>query len=859
MFERLKNRLNFVIHGSTLREIRNREIESVEIPKSVKIIGHSVFLGCEYLTSVEIPDTVTEIAGSAFMNCKSLRNIVIPDSVKKIDKYAFAASGLRYIDLPRSITEIHDGIFYNCYNLSSVTIPDAITRIGSKAFSGCESLTDVVVPTSVTEIGDTAFSGCRSLKSIVIPNSVSIIKYNTFYGCANLRDIAIPDSVTEIEYSAFSACKSLTNVVIPDSVKKIGDYAFSECESLKSIVLPNSIDKIDTGTFYNCQSLTSIVIPSSVTKIRYKAFNNCSSLTSIVIPDSVTEIEDQAFAGCTSLENLVIPETVKRIGDKALDECYALDITFNIVDDCYYNSSLPILGEPFTAVLTKTDDKFTLRFTKDKVTNLDKNQKIITNPYLINYYMHFFDDKKTFDMLNTVDKDYARYLYTKDFEMHCDGLPVDYNGILFKNIKSINNFVKAIKSTDPGAFDTTRLDNKFALFKLCENLGVLNDFTTTVVSTSKSGKTKTQQIDYAQKAREFLKDRIADASLPLRYFNRTFDSMKPYGFKQEFADFFLNKNNFEELMEEERHEDGFIARCYNEFELVQSTHTSQRGSQRQLAPTVEYFKQYFTKNKFSGVTPETLKIATTVSQYFTKQKDFDKAVEIDEERKKKRIPDNILGDEIIQEETVFEKVDSLLKETKNIAIDATSTLVDLASRKFTYEFLRKSDPTNFVLGKLCSCCSHLEGAGNGIMHASIVHPNVQNIVIRDKSGNIVAKSTLYVNRKEGYGVCNNVEVNIHVEDEDKQLIYQKYKKAIETFANRYNKKYPNKPLKIITVGMHLNDLRNQIESEDTKSKKLYHALDYGKYGYDDSHYSGDSGELQYVVWQNTDLSDGQTL
>lgn len=59
--------------------------------------------------------------------------------------------------------------------------------------------------------------------------------------------------------------------------------------------------------------------------------------------------------------------------------------------------------------------------------------------------------------------------------------------------------------------------------------------------------------------------------------------------------------------------------------------------------------------------------------------------------------------------------------------------------------------------------------------------------------------------------------------------------------------------------MHLNDLRNQIESEDTKSKKLYHALDYGKYGYDDSHYSGDSGELQYVVWQNTDLSDGQTL
>ena len=214
-----------------------------------------------------------------------------------------------------------------------------------------------------------------------------------------------------------------------------------------------------------------------------------------------------------------------------------------------------------------------------------------------------------------------------------------------------------------------------------------------------------------------------------------------------------------------------------------------------------------------------------------------------------------LFDNISSEKFLLE----LLKETKNIAIDATSTLVDLANRRFTYEFLSKSDPINFVLGKLCSCCAHLEGAGNGIMRASIVHPDVQNIVIRDKNGVIVAKSTLYVNRAEGYGVCNNVEVNNNVSDEDAELIYKKFKKAVETFAEKYNVKYPDKPLKIITVGMNLNDLSSQITKNDKQSNELYQALNYGTYAYSGSGYNGDSKNSQYVVWENTDLTDGQTL
>ena len=119
----------------------------------------------------------------------------------------------------------------------------------------------------------------------------------------------------------------------------------------------------------------------------------------------------------------------------------------------------------------------------------------------------------------------------------------------------------------------------------------------------------------------------------------------------------------------------------------------------------------------------------------------------------------------------------------------------------------------------------------------------------------MAKSTLYINRQEGYGVCNNVEVNNNVSADDKILIYLKYKKAVETFAQEYNHRYPELPLKIITVGMHLNDLSEEIQNNHKKSTILYKALDYGKYAFNGRSYNGDSSISQYTIWQDSNSND----
>lgn len=96
---------------------------AVDIPDSVKVIGHSAFWGCENITSVVIPDTVTIIDVQSFYNCTNLTSVTIPDSVRKINTFAFEdCKSLKSITLPASVNSIWFSAFVNCTSLTSATI-----------------------------------------------------------------------------------------------------------------------------------------------------------------------------------------------------------------------------------------------------------------------------------------------------------------------------------------------------------------------------------------------------------------------------------------------------------------------------------------------------------------------------------------------------------------------------------------------------------------------------------------------------------------------------------------------------------------------------------------------------------------
>ena len=144
------------------------------------------------------------------------------------------------------------------------------------------------------------------------------------------------------------------------------------------------------------------------------------------------------------------------------------------------------------------------------------------------------------------------------------------------------------------------------------------------------------------------------------------------------------------------------------------------------------------------------------------------------------------------------------------------------------------------------------------MRASIVDPFVQNLVIREKSGTIIAKSTLYINPIEKYGVFNNIEVNENVPDDKKQLIYDKYLDGVIAFINEYNKTYPERPLKQINVGMHLNDLETELRKNKKNAVKILKPIDYAKYGLEENSYAGDSLTEQYILWEK-DPNENNTI
>ena len=53
------------------------EIEEIEIPQGIEILGKYTFYGCRSLKTLKLFDDVKEIGGGSFTGCSSLRNLVM--------------------------------------------------------------------------------------------------------------------------------------------------------------------------------------------------------------------------------------------------------------------------------------------------------------------------------------------------------------------------------------------------------------------------------------------------------------------------------------------------------------------------------------------------------------------------------------------------------------------------------------------------------------------------------------------------------------------------------------------------------------------------------------------------------------
>lgn len=134
------------------------------IPEGVTEIESRVFSCCN-IESVEFPDSLRIIGDGAFSHCDKLKSVKFGNGIEKIgnqndDEECFFAycTELEEIEFPPSLKYLGQGAFYGCENLRRVRFNDGLKVIDKNAFNYCTNLKEVTLPYSLQEIGWHNFS-----------------------------------------------------------------------------------------------------------------------------------------------------------------------------------------------------------------------------------------------------------------------------------------------------------------------------------------------------------------------------------------------------------------------------------------------------------------------------------------------------------------------------------------------------------------------------------------------------------------------------------------------------------------------------------------------------------------------------
>lgn len=680
------------------------------------------------------------------------------------------------------------------------------------------------------------FTYDKHIEKLEIPENVKYINEDFMADSIYLKKLIIKGNLKEFKDSLALGYDNLEQVYLGESVEKIGSHAFYDCSNLKKIAFSQNLSQIDSKAFYGCSMLEKLLLPRKIQIIKKGTFYNCKSLKKINFPYMLKSIEKNSFFDCSSLEEIKFLGRVKNIDEFAFGNCLNLKkVVFKNLDIDIKKNSFNKCPLNYFIITPKKN----IVLSKEEIKDMDGLYKCYDLKLFNTAFMDFgieklFNKKIDFDELNKL----AKNLYKNKCSM-----PIDFAVEVLNAEKSKDINLKYYKQLQQ-YFKGQSAENIHIFNVLARGLGIF-EAEKKQKHISKSGNEIIEMIDYAQKAGELLKILLDNGNINISSINYSFRLMNNDGFKKEYADFMLKKEIFLKLLKINLNDKDFISKVYNRFEEVQLTNSNDRGSHRYLKPTIDKFVSFFKEDKF-GEDEERL-LSRELSKFYDDKELFDYAKQIKKEYEESNIKPNIL--DIDLEEKTLSKINnhrqSILQTSKQIL----NELAKIANNTFTFEWLRKDDVLNYTLGKYCNCCSHIADIGDGVVKASVIHPDVQTLIIRDKQGTIIAKSTLYVNRKEGYGVFNNVEITHSIPESAKKQIYEKYKVAIKIFAEVYNKQNPNNPLKQINVGMGFNDLYNEIVSFDEKAES-FPSLNFRKYSRENKGYKGDSGEKQYMVWKD---------
>lgn len=145
----------------------------------------------------EIPDGVNELGARLFENRHDLEHLNIPSSVTIIGQETFGDCWLpEDFVLPNSIKKIGGGAFSGARNFTELNFPN-IEVIEPRAFSYCKTLQKITFGNNLKVIGDSAFHSCDELKELTLPDSITTLAPGAF-AASNIKTIHCSESVAKL-------------------------------------------------------------------------------------------------------------------------------------------------------------------------------------------------------------------------------------------------------------------------------------------------------------------------------------------------------------------------------------------------------------------------------------------------------------------------------------------------------------------------------------------------------------------------------------------------------------------------------------------------------------------------------------
>ena len=237
-------------------------MKNVIIPKGTKRIGNHWFWDSD-IESVEIPVSVREIGADAFYNCKSLTRVAfaLGSELEKIGPGSFCKTGIERVVIPKGVEEIRGYTFQECEHLKEVLFEEksVLKTIGEDAFRWCTNLTKITFPEGLEKIELDAFAG-SGLENVELPASLRMVSQCTFRACKSLKVVRFNEGLEVLGTDEYADGRgsllgvfedsSIESVKLPTTLKRIECNVFKNCKNLKNIKLPDSLEYIGTQCFF---------------------------------------------------------------------------------------------------------------------------------------------------------------------------------------------------------------------------------------------------------------------------------------------------------------------------------------------------------------------------------------------------------------------------------------------------------------------------------------------------------------------------------------------------------------------------------------------------------------------------------